>query len=1050
MKKGILRSFRNTILLLGVVAAFGLASCENFLNGAEIKNQIEEQIAYANAQDCAFSLSQETEKGSFIPASSEARCKIGYSTELTFKINQKSYIFKTLEAVSVLDNTQSRSDCVEITLNEDDSDVSKGIYKINVKILKAASDILIRPVCIPYPAVVSYSPENAKEIQFANTPITINFNTPMDSENVLDNISITSAKAPSVNVCFESSLSSDGLTLTLFPVNPDFKKLITGNFMDVSVSLSDKICVTIDDETLYLAQNSNTDFTVRYKAEVEQTPPEKNAIFMTRTPISLENAEELSDEEKLAENFTPDGSYNLSASKKELNLRNTVGKTVYIYGKYFDEDSGVRTVSVKEVRTHDNYARSVTDEEIPASTFIAGREYENACFKTEDKITSFCIAYDIQSENGAVNLTVKVSDAATNSAEEEAFTMLKISQDSFQETYISNITVPNNFPYFFTDAESFNEEEYNSDRKKLYAGFWLSYGGESSDYTVKEKIYNYFSRDYNDITAYCQYSDKSGTLKKEKMTRIWDELNYCIDLDVESVNGLEGKIFFVDEVLNNSIEFNFAFPKEADVVYWQDSKLQARSYSGDDYCFVKNNEDKTKECLCTSSSVLDADGEYRILPYKNDSTQSKAYCKLSGDIGTKVYAVTSETLDYAVKLDGDIVITKDEKFGKTNITINLQNDTWEKFDSVTAEWYDPNPAHTCTEYFYFNKGSLSLNIEESTLNLYEYPYTLTLYGSKDSKLSQKIVKTIEKFTGSEHDNVLPRVSFYRTSYKNFTFKLYDEQSAPKSAYLITKSGEKVLVADETKGFESQIPVKTIKELTKSYIQNGRIYYNFEFEVEDTAGNKGMVVITCSISNFGTGVESITKNSTNSWKINSYRKYILVQRCSIGYYNISSWYDVVEADDNSYGKAYNINDGLFIRILSADKNLVATESYNSYSYYNYRYFYTGDKNTGNFDYMLTYSDTERLIASDAPVLVETVSTTRPYSECKDWSVSDWDVVDSSDSTISVVKSKILNLSASVPGPMRYEIPVSSVGANRCYVVIVHFADGTSLMSEVMQK
>ena len=51
MKKGILRIFRTTILLLGggLIAAFGLASCENFLNGAEIKKEIEDEIAYANA-----------------------------------------------------------------------------------------------------------------------------------------------------------------------------------------------------------------------------------------------------------------------------------------------------------------------------------------------------------------------------------------------------------------------------------------------------------------------------------------------------------------------------------------------------------------------------------------------------------------------------------------------------------------------------------------------------------------------------------------------------------------------------------------------------------------------------------------------------------------------------------------------------------------------------------------------------------------------------------------------------------------------------------------
>ena len=51
MKNKISSFFLITILLLGGgLAAIGLTSCENFLNGGDVKQEIEDAIAFNNAQ----------------------------------------------------------------------------------------------------------------------------------------------------------------------------------------------------------------------------------------------------------------------------------------------------------------------------------------------------------------------------------------------------------------------------------------------------------------------------------------------------------------------------------------------------------------------------------------------------------------------------------------------------------------------------------------------------------------------------------------------------------------------------------------------------------------------------------------------------------------------------------------------------------------------------------------------------------------------------------------------------------------------------------------
>ncbi|MCR4900527.1 MAG: DUF6273 domain-containing protein [Treponema sp.] len=132
-------------LLMALFALVCLTSCENFLKGEEVKKEIEESIAYANAKECTLIVKSDPAYGSFL-SEGEKKCKLGYTINLQFTVTTQDYMFMGLEAVSTNNPSESRSDCVEFNITNSQEAAINGIYKITVKLLKDTNDILIRPV----------------------------------------------------------------------------------------------------------------------------------------------------------------------------------------------------------------------------------------------------------------------------------------------------------------------------------------------------------------------------------------------------------------------------------------------------------------------------------------------------------------------------------------------------------------------------------------------------------------------------------------------------------------------------------------------------------------------------------------------------------------------------------------------------------------------------------------------------------------------------------------------------------------------------------------
>ena len=67
MKKSLTLKLIGGGLLLCIVNLLSLTSCENFLNGESVKEEIVDTIAYNNAKDISISLSCKEEMGIILP-----------------------------------------------------------------------------------------------------------------------------------------------------------------------------------------------------------------------------------------------------------------------------------------------------------------------------------------------------------------------------------------------------------------------------------------------------------------------------------------------------------------------------------------------------------------------------------------------------------------------------------------------------------------------------------------------------------------------------------------------------------------------------------------------------------------------------------------------------------------------------------------------------------------------------------------------------------------------------------------------------------------------
>lgn len=1095
---------KNTILggafLFLVVCS--LASCENFLKGSDIKKDLENNIAYNNAEVVNVDLVCPQEMGKIFPASTYS-ARIGFEFEVQFIPNTDDYVLKNpakvFEAVSRKDNTVSLNDYVEFTaVTQTEEDKKDGLYRAKVKILKKSDDIQIQPGCYEVPAIKSHTPETSVALSYANIPIVIQFNMPMESPDVTseqtlfnyDNILLTYG-TKKVSEYFNAPVFNDDKTeLKLIPKWQELmnyiKKENVGSML-IDVSFTDKIVVAREGVELTI-KNKGIAFSVNYVPVVETTPPEQYDYFVTRHEITLEDVQTIADEDKFHfESLSVQGSMS-SEEFGNLLFQNATNGIVYIYGRFYDKDSGVQSVVVTHRRIQKKDGTNVGEQEWKTvyKKGSAGTE-----FITQNNETRFCIMHKLdngkngEKADGAYILNVEVKDACENTANaydktdtrKQRKTITAIKKSGFYGWMGSGII--NNGAGFYGNVISgttFNEDDYREKIKNLYLYMiFENYEDDAQALFGKENDIYYLPETF---TIECEYIDKSGKPTKGTFNLTEEseetEPEWNLRLDVDSVSGLE-VLVRVKDILGNVDERTFRFPSKDEEFIVEmtkagnniDVKRLYRSQSGAEITNWRLIDSDNN--LLDKQFTFNPQKTYSII-WKGTFYGEKVDIDFTSEVGTNIDKVQIN----------EPYLEKSSTEGVLNciIPLKMESNPWNYYDLIKVIYcYQESYINSST--FYITKGNTFASFSFEDHNIYEtysnsHPWYIQVYGLKNHVWSEAVEKIVNMITESEEqdsqfislDNSAPWISL---NYKGGSVVIYtdDYESGIKSASLKLLNGKNNGKGEELQfdeDYKCEIPTYKLLPVSTEpiafefeiidkgdNIQSGEYDYfkeSFSKEydsitiLEPTAGDGSVRIkekISINIDSTPTLYGFAYDETKHSFPV-SLNNSISLERSEIAgslQYEHEAEYTIAKSELSKVSSTY-------VKIVPRDTG-------GTISWFTPFYCYNGAPGTGENDFLMQNDNSTDsvVICSDKPVFVHTAVSEMPYEVCKTWGFDEWEYFKLS------LNEKILDFGAPTQQdpnknlPKRYVIPVEQMKTGDSYVVIAHFSDNHVEMSRVMQ-
>ena len=1060
---------RKSALLFFIAILFSgnlFFSCKNFLDAGKTLDEIKKSIDYNNAKDVSLSIDCKEEIGIIYPQTSFS-VKLGYDFEIQFLPNSDYYVIKDpsqiLEAVSRTNTSVSRSDCVEfLPLAQTYEDAKAGLYRIKVKVLKANDDILIRPVCIKRPQVLTSGWRFSEEGFFANTPIVIDFDTPMiNADGSLfnfaydnDTVKLTN-KTEDVSMYFEAPLlSSDGKQLKLFPKVEELKNYIGDlPFIDISISFGKNTKITSGIVLLPLVQLDQSILSIRYKSETESLAPKEYVFFVTRKPIDLTSADEVLAADKFLIKKLKD------FSGAEEILKNRSNGTVYIYGKYYDGGSGVKSVIVEECQTNTSEGFFVESRKIRHEYIV--RPEDKNFFTDEIGNTFFCIKFVSEFSNGAIQLDFSVSDACNNISQIKSFTIFKkaFSDEIFENIKISNAEGLTN-KYQVTD-EFDREEAY-----RLLKNITFSNQIDYSNYD--KSLFNFYYNNelielpLDSVTIKCVYkndAEEEKTLPFEQIRKINNQsYDSTISInDIAQISKLKFRIIIADDMGNIAFkDFEVADSKKVD--YTVSTSILEIFYSDSNFIYNKDGPH-----ILIQTDEEETDFYASVLDLNLSNSLEKNYCyyilpKIGGFfIEIPSFKVIIEDFN-SNNCENVIVkkssLSKSKKTGYLDLSIEIDPD--QVFDSVFVEdWLDiiaDESSETEINYYFFEKEKNSITISIDSRLFYkawqnkenEQP-TIDFYVSGIREHKKSLTSTAVSFTwdADKYDNIFPAYTFARMDYEDYVLSITDESELETVTVKNWESNEEYpQIINSNNDYSIIIPVVGLSEKNNQLIiEASDIYGNTLYEE---------VIFDHEMSN----IKFEEPSFEDVWWILN-----------------TGDYDFMLEEDQADFEAFHYLNNKWIKIDSVNCSIekdVSNNSLNLYladefipdpatfikviTKYNYSYaktpfyFYPEQNYSSKNDLIMRNGNLNDSVSlsSRAPVYVRTFRTTRPYNECKKWSIDEWEIYN------DYFGETLLDFSPSDHSPQRYDIDLSQINSGENYCVIAHFANGKAIMSEIMQK
>ncbi len=1000
--------------------------------------------------------------------------KVGFASLVQFKVNAESYAFLGLEAVA--NNAEYTPLTDSVKFEEAEKDEKNGIYKYNVTILKDTKELLIRPTCLAFPEVVSYSPISGVE-QYANTPIEITFSMPMEDPETTADQSLF--KYPNVYLIYTDSVKNnhdmsayfeepvfdvEKKKLRLVPKSVQLSNFIGNTIpsIDIAISFASEIVVKKEGLTLPLKQNEKSNFKIRYKKDMEETPPEKKAFFATGDEIHLSDSPVFKNKKRLNLNTHPILTEN-TTDDWYFYKQNRIKDSLYIYGKYFDRDSGVSKVIVQQQGCTSNEYSIGTDN----------LEYQ----VDEQGNTEFCIKYDLKKFNDAFVITVTVVDACGNPSEEQRFSVInRRSYDNYSRIEFGwnkfTLKDMNFFMYnktqnlvidsiTHTDINLYIQNYKNSNPNNLKIYF--------QDFHLKlcERV---FSHDKN-TKIYCTYTDKNGIehIEEEFENHVDSDGYWSFDFDVDSLC-FTPFVITVEDYFGTRGQINVD-PLPKNQLTWHNYSVGKKyAFSSDVYggrVIIEKNADQSlsyKTYRSPSSSE-------RYFDFVYDDYTPKGY------FYNNFYGICSDYIEIkkptkTVDIE-DYEISKDEN-NHINLTFTFADDTWDDFESIYVrvkkgdDWINSEDFFIDTKETTYTYETKKNYYYDSTKKidkfLFDEPVSFIFSGATESyalgddeevasgNAETNNIVTLDALNEADYDDVPPYIEFeYDGRYSSWDFNLKDANGVGVKKAELT-IGDKVYKRTGVRFIS--VPINEIIQNITDYYEGNYKYSKLDFEYVAYDYNDNVASRTCSFSwgvvdsaktmmsasptyviNFNSSTNNLTLNLGGTDKVTIYG-------WNTNYWNILH---------DTAGSSFSSSDfaGKWIKIIGYELRTSTWRGPQISYYYTGQRVGTSEKNS----FILKTSKDSAIINSNACVFAHTIKTDLPYEKIKDWTFYQWlqygtEVHCSELNKQNSYDADSYNMSVYTISSEKFD----TIQQGQYYVMIAHMGDSrvTTVMSEIMQK
>jgi hypothetical protein len=1071
-----------------------LVSCENFLKGSNVREELSETIEIANSKPVTIVVTVDENTGTATQTSLSLKKK--QSFDIMFKPSGEWQFIKW--EVRNRDTQELVPDAIKF----DDE------YALETKgtLVKPQERLEIHPLCILQPAVIQITPDIIEQIP-SYSILRIKFNMPMP-DSVTEQLAIT-YHGESVSSCFDKPYLNDaGDVLIISPntvvLNNLIKKYNNG-FVDISFKFNSSYTVETNGIPLTIKQDANSDFTVKFYPADDDNAPEQLDFFLSHDYTQV--TQDLSTLSRLYDVFLKEGKH---TSRDEFDAQgdklvyNRCGRYIYLYGKFKDVESRVQKIGVYEQYCKNYWNADSFEERTLVKEYDVYDDYtesDETWFTTDDAgITVFCIKHYLQSEDGAIKVSVCAADASNNVSKtnDNSFVCFKKGNWYAFEPQGLNIeqSLDNNIDVLINGTEKQIETALKT--IEIYS----DYGDDEYFYDNEEVPPDFF-------TIECEYEHTGGKVEKDKFDPVYDYY-WSLTLDVPQLSGLELK-FIITDALGNVEEKHYKIPDSNDYILFKisDTKVAFAYKNGEkpgEILYIKEDSSHNKTIYYEDDYEMDLEEgyTYRFVPHFAAESHEwwgdmvHFYSELPP---SRVYSLTGNSTVPAVLLQNfagserPYKIVNNKKENILDITVKIDDNSWTGNNYSDIVLFIQNTylrevvdGITPSQLVYFNKNSTEVTFSVYTDVMFNSEPQISVYGIKDGICSPQQPVNIPRLTidDEEYDNVFysgEKNYLSEGFYISIDQQNYDQANPTFQFYVKDlQTGidtEKSFIIEGKDVFE-QYGKNISDELIAELREQRQIYkavtvasdaYSAKFElpvwlgiagysyyIYDNGGN--LVCNSRNTSNARQRIKELSKPDANSISFNweSFGQ-------AFGYFGklcVSKWDGTGWQEYKTIGSSTFIESGFFKNptILKKTNDHYPADSFiklyyyhlsgstdtSSYYYTHPVYIYTGDSNTPNRTVIYPPVDDYVLISSDAPVLARTIVTDQPYEVCKNWTKLEWE------EGRKCIKEDVITFAADDYTAKSFTMYNSEEDLKnvKCYVVIVHFADGSVARSQIIQK